>query len=104
MKRKFTRRNWQDALARVLARAAVDPAYRETCLHDPRAAVSEVSKIDLPADFQFEFVASREKITYCYALPPLEKGISPDAARDVECVLADITAFLLRCTEPTTGR
>jgi hypothetical protein len=101
--REFTLRHWQDTLARVFAKAAIEPGYRETCLHHPRAAVAEVSDIDLPAYFKFDFVDDRAKITYCFALPPLQRGVSEGTAREVEGVLAEVTDFLMRCTEPTTG-
>jgi hypothetical protein len=101
--REFTLRHWQDTLARVFAKAAIEPAFRETCLHHPREAVAEVSDIELPAYFKLDFVDEKEKITYSYALPPLQHGVREGNAREVESVLAEVTAYILRCTQPTTG-
>jgi hypothetical protein len=101
--KEFTLRNWQDTLARVFAKAVIEPRYRETCLLYPREAVAEVSDIELPADFKFDFVDNKEEVFYSYALPPLQPGVRPDTVGEVESILAEVTAFLLRCTEPTTG-
>ena len=101
--REFTLRNWQDTLARVFAKAAVEPRYRETCLLYPRAAVAEVSEIELPEYFKFGFVDEKAEISYSYALPPMQLGLREGTAGEVERVLSEVTGFLLRCTQPTTG-
>ena len=96
----FTLLHWQDALSKVFARAVIDPEYRQTCLHHPRTAVAEVSDIDLPPYFKFEFVEVKEEITYSYTLPPLQPELH-DAS--VKRVIESIIEFFLHCTEPTTG-
>ena len=101
--REFNLRNWQETLARVFAKAVVDPVYRELCLSHPRQAVAEVSEIDLPVDFKFEFVDRKEDLFYSYALPPFQAEVTPDQARDINHVLNNIIGFLLHCTQPTTG-
>ena len=55
---------WSDAVAeRVFAdmmkKAKEDPAYRQTCLSNPHAAVKEVSGMDLPSDFKLNVVENQ---------------------------------------------
>lgn len=94
--RDFTHDNWQATLTLVYERAAFDPVYRELCLTDPYAAVREVSDIDLPPHFEFEFVGRRKDIFYSLLLPPFV------GEKDALTTEKEIVAWALS-THPTMG-
>jgi hypothetical protein len=73
----FTLENWQDALSKVYTRSTSDDTYRQLCLTDPRAAVAQVSDIELPTDFNFTFFDTKESYTYSFLLPPALSAAVP---------------------------
>lgn len=50
----------QATLEAIRERASKDRAFRDLCLSDPAAAVEEATGIDVPADFEVQFVEQRE--------------------------------------------
>jgi hypothetical protein len=57
-------------LARLLARAAVDPVFRQRALADPRGAVKEITGIDLPPNFRLRFQEQPAEYDAYVVLPP----------------------------------
>lgn len=95
---EFNETNWRDAISRVFARAVTDDQYRQLCLSDAKAAVAQVSDIDLPTGFKVEFVARHEDLSYSLVLPPALGGAAPTPAQIKQ--LIDWNVF---CSSPTTN-
>ncbi len=96
----FNTANWKNALASVYERAMRDPEYRTRCLSDARAAMQEVSDIELPADLKFQFLNSRSDITYWYLLPPSQSAAAGAAQSQEAGGTNDLMRWSL-CTDPT---
>lgn len=94
---EFTPSNWQDALSNLYTRASEDSVFRALCLTDPKAAVAQVSDIELPDWFKFDFAEKHHDLTYSYFLPPALGAASPSA--DTVKKLIDWNVY---CTDPWT--
>ncbi len=71
---EFNEYNWKMALTKVYSRSIIDSEYRALCLSDPRAAVAQVSNIELPADAKLKFFDKRSDFVYAFLLPPVPAG------------------------------
>ena len=62
----------QQALDAVVARAAVDRAFRQQLLTDPRRAIRDAFSVHIPAGFRIKFVERDTDIDALIVLPDLE--------------------------------
>ena len=76
---EWNERNWLNTLVNVFDKAEHDPDYRRLCLTDPRAAIAEVSDIEVPPDANISFVENKQDLIYTYLLPP---AVQPAETRE----------------------
>ena len=98
---EFTPRNWKMALASVFERAMRDPEYRSRCLTDPKAAMNEVSDIELPPTLKFQFLDSRNDMVYPYILPPALTTTEARTATSGGNDLNELIRWATVCSDPT---
>ncbi len=79
--REWTKETSERVLQDVANKSAVDPEFRKLCLSDPKAAIAEVSDIQLPPNFKVRFVEPEgANVTM----------VLPDAVSEVEFSEADL--------------
>lgn len=92
---EFNEYNWKIALTKVYYRSITDPAFRNLCLSDPRAAIAQVSDIELP-EANLQFFDKRSDFTYAFLLPPVPTGQTGEDS------VQDIIDWSTLCTDYTT--
>lgn len=71
------------AMAKALAKAWADDAYKERLLSDPRSALADVG-LELPADFELQILEDTpDKKHLVLPVPPAEGEIGEDALAQV---------------------
>jgi hypothetical protein len=65
---QWTQEKWNETITRLMRRAATDADFRARCLRDARAAVKEISGLDLPAQRKLRFAEPQEGLVLM--LPP----------------------------------
>jgi hypothetical protein len=58
-----------DDLAKILARATVDPEFRQRLIAEPRDAVREATGVELPPKFRIRFVEQPSDVDALVVLP-----------------------------------
>ena len=74
MSAQWTQATFQDTLRQLVARAATDVEFRHLCLEDGRAALREISGLDLPEGAKVRFVEQLDELVV--PLPPEEGELS----------------------------
>jgi hypothetical protein len=77
----------QDALHRIIARAARDVDFRERLLRDPRAAIREVTGVPVPDDLRIRFIEKDRDVDVMIVLP----GLASEEGELTEEDVADVT-------------
>lgn len=93
----FTELNWKNALTDLYQKSIEDADFRDLCLSDPRAAIAEVSDIEVPPELKLQFVDDRAEFVYFFLLPPV-----PAASAPSEQKVRDMIRWATICTDPTT--
>ncbi len=72
---ELTLQAWQDALAKLYAKATIDAGFRRRCLETPHAAIKEVvPDLELPPSLKVVFLDSATDVLQPCVLPPLLQG------------------------------
>lgn len=85
----------QAALRQILARAGADSAFRQRCLTDPRAAVQEETRQELPEKFTLRFV-DNARADLTIVLPDLISSAEL-SDHDLEAVSGGIKCLVGSC-------
>ena len=79
-------RHDQEMANAVSTRAAVDRAFRQKLLTDPRSAVTEVLGHPLPATFRIKFIEKDANVDALIVLPDLEPTSGELSQEELEAV------------------
>ena len=63
----------EEALEKILARAAVDLEFRKALLVDPRRAILEGFGVRVPANFRLKFIERSKDVDALIVLPDLQR-------------------------------
>lgn len=85
----------QAALRQILARAGADPAFRQLCLVDPRAAVQQETRQELPEKFSLRFVDNAHADLTIVLPDPISSAELSD--QDLEAVSGGIKCLVGSC-------